>query len=284
MYKSLQLKLCKLHLSFYQPNPIIMKTNFSNFSLFIALLLCSVSFGLQAQDTPYEGISPVSATATIAPPVGPTTAISFIESTFDFGTIESGAVVIHVFTFTNIGEEPLILTSAKGSCGCTVPQWPREPLAPGETASITVEFNSKNKAGKRNQRVTISANTNPAESFIYLTGEVTPGSDVDFTISPFTEDLEVKEAPEVEAIDPDCFAIYPNPTAELLRLDMEGNIGATATISILSKTGQLMAERKIDRVEGTIEFQVGHYPAGLYIAHVQIEGKKMLPRCFVVVD
>ena len=100
---------------------------------------------------------------------------------------------------------------------------------------------------------------------------------------PLTNDQE-KEAPQIEALDPDCFAIYPNPTAELLRLDMEDHLGATATISILSKTGQLMGERKIDCVEGTIEFQVGHYPAGLYIAHVQMEGKKMQPRCFVVGD
>jgi hypothetical protein len=266
-----------------------MKTNFSIPALVVALLFCCLSFGLQAQDRPTEGISPVPVEEVIAPPVGPTTEISFTETTFDFGTIEEGTVVTHVFTFTNAGNEPLILTDVKGSCGCTVPQWPREPLAPGETASITVEFNSKAKSGKRNQRVTITSNTDPPQRFIYLTGEIAPKSELDFTISPLTDDEAVKEilveeAPEVAPIDPDCFAIYPNPTAELLRLDMEGNLGNAATISILSKTGQLMAERKIDRIEGTIEFQVGHYPAGLYIAHVQIEGRQMQPRCFVVVD
>jgi len=260
-----------------------MKANLSVFSLFIAFFFGSISFSLQAQETPIIGIAPDPVEEIIAPPAGLITTIEFTETTFDFGTIEEGIVVTHVFTFTNTGQEPLVLFNAKGSCGCTIPQWPREPLAPGETASITVEFNSKNKMGKRNQRVTITANTDPAQSFIYLTGEISPKSDIDFTISPSTDELE-EDAPEVEALDPDCFAIYPNPTAELLRLDMEGNIGATATISILSKTGQLMAERKIDRVEGTIEFQVGHYPAGLYIANVQIEGKKMQPRCFVVVD
>jgi hypothetical protein len=256
-----------------------MKTNFSLFSLVFALLLCSVSVGLQAQETPREGISAIPVEEAIKPVLKPTTAISFAETTFDFGTVEEGTVVTHVYTFTNIGNEPLILADLRGSCGCTVPQWPREPIGPGESASITVEFNSKNKMGKRSQKVTITANTNPPQSFIYLMGEVAPKSDIDFTTSPIADDAEEKEA-----LDPDCFAIYPNPTAELLRIDMEDNIGATATISILSKTGQLMAERKIDRVEGTIEFQVGHYPAGLYIAHVQIEGKKMQPRCFMVVD
>ena len=263
----------------------MMKINFSACSLVITLVLCCFSFSLQAQEPPFEGLSiPVSVKeTTVNPPLGPITEISFTETTFDFGTVEEGTIVTHVFTFTNTGQEPLVLSDLKGSCGCTVPQWPREPLAPGETASITVEFNSKNKIGKRNQRVTVTANTNPAQSFIYLTGEISPKSDIDFTISPSTDELE-EDAPRVSPLDPDCFAIYPNPTAELLRLDMEGNIGAAATISILSKTGQLMAERRIDRVEGTIEFQVGHYPAGLYIAHVQIEGKKMQPRCFVVVD
>ena len=105
-------------------------------------------------------------------PAGPTTTVSFAETTFDFGTIDEGEKVSHVYQFTNTGNEPLILSNAKGSCGCTVPSWPREPIAPGESSEILVEFNSKNKSGKKNQKVTITANTNPPETFIYLTGTV----------------------------------------------------------------------------------------------------------------
>jgi hypothetical protein len=107
-----------------------------------------------------------------AVPAGPTTTMSFSETTFDFGTVTDGEMVSHTYTFTNTGDEPLILSDAKGSCGCTVPRWPREPIAPGATGEITVEFNSKNKKGKRNQKVTITANTNPPQTFIYLTGQV----------------------------------------------------------------------------------------------------------------
>ncbi len=107
-----------------------------------------------------------------AVPSGPTTTMTFGETTFDFGSVNEGEMVSHTYTFTNTGEEPLILSDAKGSCGCTVPKWPREAIQPGETADITVEFNSKNKKGKRNQKVTITANTNPPQTFIYLTGEV----------------------------------------------------------------------------------------------------------------
>ena len=116
------------------------------------------------------------AAAQPAAPAGPTTTMTFEETEFDFGTVNEGEKVSHTYTFTNEGDEPLILSNAKGSCGCTVPSWPREPIAPGATGEITVEFNSKNKKGKRNQKVTITANTNPPQSFIYLKGDVTPSA------------------------------------------------------------------------------------------------------------
>lgn len=101
--------------------------------------------------------------------------MEFNETTFDFGTVQDGEMVSHTYKFKNTGSEPLILSDAKGSCGCTVPKWPREPIAPGANGEITVEFNSKGKGGKRNQKVTITANTNPPQTFIYLTGEVQGG-------------------------------------------------------------------------------------------------------------
>ena len=109
-----------------------------------------------------------------AAPTGPTTVMSFSETEFDFGMVDEGEKVSHTYKFENTGSEPLILSNAKGSCGCTVPKWPKEPIAPGESGVITVEFNSKNKKGKRNQKVTITANTDPAQTFIYLKGEVKP--------------------------------------------------------------------------------------------------------------
>ncbi|MEO0339473.1 MAG: DUF1573 domain-containing protein [Bacteroidota bacterium] len=105
-------------------------------------------------------------------PTGPTTVMSFGETTFDFGTVTEGEKVAHTYTFTNSGNEPLILSNARGSCGCTVPKWPRQPIQPGESSEIVVEFNTKNKQGARNQKVTITANTNPPETFIYLKGQV----------------------------------------------------------------------------------------------------------------
>lgn len=105
-------------------------------------------------------------------PTGPTTVMTFEEDRFNFGTAIEGEKVSHTYTFTNTGDEPLILSNARGSCGCTVPKWPRQPIQPGESSEIVVEFNTQAKVGQRSQKVTITANTNPPESFIYLDGTV----------------------------------------------------------------------------------------------------------------
>jgi len=105
-------------------------------------------------------------------PVGPTTTMDFDESVFDFGVIEEGEKISNKYRFTNTGKEPLIISNAKGSCGCTVPVWPKDPIAPGESAEILVEFNSKGKPGAQSKRVTITANTNPAQTFITIKGKV----------------------------------------------------------------------------------------------------------------
>ena len=113
-----------------------------------------------------------AATPAVEVPTGPTTTIEFEEKEFDFGTIDEGEKVSHTYKFTNTGIEPLIIKDAKGSCGCTVPSWPKEPVAPGATGEMLVEFNSKGKSGSQNKRVTITANTNPGQTFINIKGEV----------------------------------------------------------------------------------------------------------------
>ena len=77
------------------------------------------------------------------------------------------------FTFKNTGDQPLIISNAKGSCGCTVPQWPKEPIEPGNSGTINVKFNSKNKSGKQNKRVTLTMNTTPNTMQLRVLGEIT---------------------------------------------------------------------------------------------------------------
>ncbi len=92
----------------------------------------------------------------------PITQVVFDAYEHDFGTIKEGEVVRHVFRLTNVGENPLIIRNARGSCGCTVPTWPKEPIPPGESAEIPVEFNSKGQVGQVQKTVFIDANTDPS--------------------------------------------------------------------------------------------------------------------------
>ena len=107
-------------------------------------------------------------------PSAPTTTMTFREYEHDFGTMNEGDVVTHVFEFTNTGDEPLLLSNCKGSCGCTVPQCPKEPIAPGATGTIEVKFNSKGKKNAQTKRVTIDANTDPAQTILTISANVTP--------------------------------------------------------------------------------------------------------------
>ncbi|HYV92845.1 MAG TPA: DUF1573 domain-containing protein [Chitinophagales bacterium] len=102
----------------------------------------------------------------------PKTSIKFDEKNFDFGDVTEGEVVHHSFTFTNTGSNPLIITSAKGSCGCTVSTYPKEPIAPGAKANIEVQFNSAGKKDIQNKDVTVSANTDPPETGLTIHANV----------------------------------------------------------------------------------------------------------------
>jgi hypothetical protein len=105
-------------------------------------------------------------------PTGPTTIIKYDSEIHNFGSADEGDVVKHVFKFTNAGKEPLLISNAKGSCGCTVPTWPKEPVPPGGSGELAVEFNTKGKPGKQSKRITVTANTVPTETFLEIAGDV----------------------------------------------------------------------------------------------------------------
>lgn len=121
--------------------------------------------------------STTTASSTDEAPEGPLPAFTFQEEEYDFGTINEGDIVEHTFTFTNTGEAPLIIESARASCGCTVPSWPKEPIAVGETGEIQVRFDSKGKPNVQNKTVTITANSYPKISRLRIKAFVTPKGD-----------------------------------------------------------------------------------------------------------
>lgn len=99
-------------------------------------------------------------------------AFQFDEEVHAFGNITEGTVAKHDFFFKNTGDAPLIITNAQGSCGCTVPEWPREPIAPGETGKIHVEFNSQGRVGNQQKQVTLTANTQPNTKVLRISAQV----------------------------------------------------------------------------------------------------------------
>ena len=91
----------------------------------------------------------------------PKTKMKFKKMVHDFGRMKEGEKREYDFAFTNTGKEDLYIEDCKGSCGCTVPEWPKEAIKPGQSASINVKFDSTKKEKDQEKSVTITANTEP---------------------------------------------------------------------------------------------------------------------------
>jgi hypothetical protein len=120
--------------------------------------------------------NPVSANNPNASVVDKAPMMSFEELTHDFGQIKEGEIITYRFKFKNTGQSDLLIASASASCGCTVPSYPKEPIAPGAEAGIDVQFNSKDKSGMFDKTITIIANTIPSDNHLAIKGEVISAS------------------------------------------------------------------------------------------------------------
>jgi len=104
---------------------------------------------------------------------GKVAVMTFAESEFDFGTIDQGTPQEHIFKFTNTGEADLIIVDAKSSCGCTVPEYTKDPVAPGASGELLVKFNGSGK-NQVSKTVTITTNTAAGKETIKIKAFVTP--------------------------------------------------------------------------------------------------------------
>jgi hypothetical protein len=98
--------------------------------------------------------------------------MSLQDTLFDFGTVNEGDIITKEFFFTNTGTAPLLITEAKSTCGCTIPEWPKEAIAPDSSGAILVKFNTINRTGAQLKEVSIFANTFPNQQVIKLSGRV----------------------------------------------------------------------------------------------------------------
>ena len=109
-------------------------------------------------------------------PAGAFPKFTFDQEEHNFGEIRDGDIVSHTFRFTNSGEAPLIISKATAACGCTVPQWPKQPIPVGGSGEIQVQFDSSNKPGMQNKVVTITANTESKVKKLLIRAQVNPRS------------------------------------------------------------------------------------------------------------
>lgn len=101
--------------------------------------------------------------------------IKFAESSYNFGSVpEHGGKVSHTFEFTNTGDANLMIIDATADCGCTVPEYPTQPVAPGKKGKIKVTFNPLYRGGSFTKVVTVRTNGNPKKARIKIQGSVNP--------------------------------------------------------------------------------------------------------------
>lgn len=144
--------------------------------LFLSVLAAgALSLGSCSQETSKEVdtdliTNPATASGDVDTENAP--AFTWESETHDFGTITQGEKTSFSYKFTNTGKSDLIISSARGSCGCTVPDYPKNPIKPGESGKIDVVFDSEGKSGRTQKSVTIVANTYPATTVLQVTGEI----------------------------------------------------------------------------------------------------------------
>lgn len=165
--------------SLYSLLPMVFFMEMRNFLLFSLLVLVISSCqndpdGVQELrgDGPNASIIRNPATADMPLDTNQLARMSFAEPVFNFGTIKEGDIVEHRYKFTNTGKVPLSILNARSSCGCTTPDWPKDPIPPGGTGEIYAKFNSDGRPGDQSKLVVVTANTHPNEIKLKLYGHV----------------------------------------------------------------------------------------------------------------
>ncbi len=150
-------------------NSVLMKKIFLTFSLALTLAFvsCKEDASKKINAANVEAAADRDAAAKNVP------VMSFEKSEHDFGSITQGTPQKTVFKFTNTGNAPLIITNAKSTCGCTVPEYPKKPIAPGATGELLVNFNGSGK-NEVTKTITVTANTAKGTELLKIKAFVNP--------------------------------------------------------------------------------------------------------------
>jgi hypothetical protein len=129
--------------------------------LFVMAMLMGVAFAGKAQETVIQNIDPNAPELTLESEV------------IDYGTVEYGSNGVRKFKFKNTGKAPLIITQIDKSCGCTTPEWSKDPVAPGKTGEITVKYDT-NRTGSFEKTITVHSNAKTPQKVLRIKGVVKP--------------------------------------------------------------------------------------------------------------
>lgn len=136
--------------------------------IFSAMIMSLCSGAIYAQDKPTQAPPPPAAPA-IDKDAG---IFKFKEETHDYGDVPEGPKAECDFEFKNVGKKPIVIKEAHGSCGCTVPQWPQEPILPGKKAKIHVVYNTEHRPGPISKTVTINSDAQQQPMVLNIRGNV----------------------------------------------------------------------------------------------------------------
>ena len=136
--------------------------------LFAFIMVAILSTVTVAQQTAEQTQAEKETTEAVEGPV-----MTLESMTVEYGEIEQGSDPLRTVAFTNTGTEPLLITNARGSCGCTVPTWPREPIAPGESAEIEIRYDTK-RLGAINKTVKLTTNDAKGTYVLRVKGNIKP--------------------------------------------------------------------------------------------------------------
>jgi hypothetical protein len=135
------------------------------------------SASVPAAQSPANGVAAVPTPAAEEKPEGPLPVAAFAVVEHDFGTIPEGPKVAYEYKVKNTGQAPLIIQNAQPSCGCTVPNWTKEPIPVGGTGFVKAEFDTNGKQGVQNKTITVTANTWPKVTTLRFKAMITPKPD-----------------------------------------------------------------------------------------------------------
>lgn len=138
------------------------------------ITICAAAFSACQNKTAESEAATTDTTTSGTPVIAEADApkVQVEKAIYEFGEITQGEKVSYEFKFKNAGKTPLIITNASATCGCTVPEYPSQPIKPGEEGSIKVVFDSAGKLGLQDKVVTITSNANPAFEQLHLVGDV----------------------------------------------------------------------------------------------------------------